>query len=256
MTRMPKHAAVARRGSFTADEIAARVRRYYALGKWLLGQSPKARSNQTALQLTRRRGPSAASIRAYQNEYRRFAEAYTAEELEELLTLRTTREDTPLGWGIIRKLMAVPDKARRRKLEMRAARESWTVRQAEAVIQERIFKKKRSMGGRPLTAPKNLTELLYRLEIYTGESRRRLALWSTSDIVDCSPPVRKVDDVLRDRVLAVREELNLVTRMARKLSERLSSIAPDNGEAGNDARGTSVNGGSTREPRDSRRKRS
>ena len=44
--------------------------------------------------------------------------AYTSEELEELLKLRTKKQGTPLGWGIIRKLMAVPDKDKRREIEL------------------------------------------------------------------------------------------------------------------------------------------
>ena len=110
MSKRPRLPEDARRGAFTANEIAALLREKYEKGRRLIEQSTDASANQPKPDLTVVSGPSSASRRVYQNEYRRFAAAYTPEELEELLKLRTKKEGTPLGWGIVRKLMAVPDK--------------------------------------------------------------------------------------------------------------------------------------------------
>jgi hypothetical protein len=224
MSSLPEKAEAARRGGFTAEEIEARVRRYHKPGNKLLKPSTKTRSNQLEPNRAEGRGPSPASVRAYHNEYRRFANAYTAEELEELLKLRTAEQGTPLGWGIVRKLMTVENRTRREKLQSRAARESWSVRQAEGIIQGKALKKRRGIGGRPLTAPRNLTELLYRLELFTGGSQRRLALWTANDFLNQATSSIKVDDSLRTRVSAVREELKDIVKMARVLSRKLEKL--------------------------------
>jgi len=143
------------------------------------------------------------------------------------LKLRTKKEGTPLGWGIIRKLMAVQDKAMRRKIELRAANESWSVRQTDAFIHENVSRTKRSKGARPLAAPKNLTELLQRLEMHTGESRRRLSHWTESHLLNQTPSTMKVDESLRARVLAIRDELKIVASLTKVLSKKLESIGAD-----------------------------
>ena len=87
------------------------VRRYYEIGRELNDPSSKARAKRSEPDTPGISGPSSASKRVYENEYRRFAALYTPEELEELLKLRTTKDSMPLGWGIIRKLMAVPEQS-------------------------------------------------------------------------------------------------------------------------------------------------
>lgn len=225
MSKKPRLGEGARRGGYSGEEIEARVRKYYEIGKRLLKQSTRAGANRSKPEFTDGAGPSPASIRVYEKECRRFARAYTSEELEELLKLRTKKEGTPLGWGIIRKLMAVPDKKMRRKLELRAADESWSVRDTEAFLRENVFRTKRSKGARPLAAPKNLTELLQRLEMHTGESRRHLSHWTESHLLNQTPSTMKVGESLRARVLAIREELKILAKTAMDLSRKLESIA-------------------------------
>ena len=128
VSEKPRTEKRARLGAFTGEEIAARVRKYYEEGKRLRDQSTRARANLSVPDSSDVPGPSPASRRVYEKEYRRFAREYTREDLEELLKLRSKKRGTPLGWGIVRKLMAVRDKAMRRKLELRAANESWSVR--------------------------------------------------------------------------------------------------------------------------------
>jgi hypothetical protein len=248
MSKRPRLAEDARRGAFTGEEIAALVRKYHEIGKKLLEPATKPSARQAKPDLTGISGPSSASLRVYQNEYRRFAGAYTVEELEELLKLRTKKEGTPLGWGIVRKLMAVPDKTMRRKLELRAANESWSVRQADAIVRERVFKTKRSKGARPLAEPKNLTELLQRLEMHVGESRRRLSHWTESHILNRTPSIMKVGESLRARVLAIRHELKILGRTAKDLSSKLESIAADGPELGKEAPHRAVEAQSMKKP--------
>ncbi len=141
----------------------------------------------------------------------------------------------PLGWGIIRKLLAVTDKALRRKIELKAAEKSWWIRQIDAFIHDKVLGPKRSKGARPLAEPKNLSELLQRLQMHTGESRRRLSHWTESNLLNQTPSKTKVGESLRDQVLAIRKELQKLVRTARNLSRKLESIAVDVPELGKDA---------------------
>ncbi len=235
MSKKPRAAEGARRAGYTAAEIEARVRRYYQIGRRLREQSTRDGVNQAKPEITDVPGPSEASIRVYQKEQRRFAEVYTPEELEELLKLRSKKDALPLGWGIVRKLMAVPDNAMRRKIQQRAAEESWSVRQADAIVRERVFKTKRSKGARPLAAPKNLAELVQRLELHVGESRRRLSHWTESPLLDQTPSTMKVGASLRSRVLEIRKELKLLATTVKDLSTKLKPIAAEDLELGKEA---------------------
>jgi len=249
VSKKPRPEEGARLGGFTGEGIAARVRKYHERGKRLLEQSTRAGANQSVPDFADVPGPSQASIRVYEKECRRFARVYTSEELEELLKLRSKKHGTPLGWGIVRKLMAVEDKKIRRKLELRAAKESWSVRQTEAIIRERVFKTKRSKGARPVVEPKNLTELLQRLEIHTGESQRRLSHWTDSDLLNQTPSTMKVRESLQARVLTIRKELKELVRTAKDLSRKLESIAADGPELGEEAPDRAVEAQSTKKSR-------
>ncbi len=235
MSKKPRPEEGARRGGFTGGEIEARVRRYYEIGKELNDLSLKARANRSKPVLIETPWSSPESKRVYKNECRRFADLYGADELEALLKLRTTRDAMPLGWGIIRKLMAVPDPTLRRKLELQAANQSWTVRQADAIVRDRVFGTKRSKGARPMVEPKNLTELLQRLEMHVGESQRHLSHWTKSDLLNQKPSPKKVCESLRARVLAIRKELKGLVKTVKDLSRKLESIAVDGAELGKEA---------------------
>ena len=124
VSKKPRPEEGARLGGFTGEEIAARVRKYYEEGERLRKHPTRAGANRSKPDFTDVPGPSEASIRVYKKEYRRFAQVYTPKQLEKLLKLRSKKQGTPLGWGIVRKLMAVKDKTIRRKLELRAAKES------------------------------------------------------------------------------------------------------------------------------------
>jgi hypothetical protein len=217
----------ARRGGYSEREIENRVRKYYQEGKPLLEQQPRAGAKQLKSKSIVVESLSPASKHVRESERRRFARVYASEELEELLTLRAKRDGTPLGWGIVRKLMTVRDKAMRRKLEIRAAKESLSVRQVDALLREKVLGAKRSKGSRPFAAPKHLAELVQRLEMHTEESRRRLSHWARSPLLNQMPSTMKVDESLRARALAIRGELKILARTARDLARKLESIAAD-----------------------------
>ena len=83
-----------------------------------------------------------------------------------------------------------------------------------------------------MVEPKNLTELLQRLEIHTGESQRRLSHWTESRLLNQTPSTMKMRESLQARVLAIRKELKELARTAKDLSKKLESIAANGPELG------------------------
>jgi hypothetical protein len=228
--------------------MVARVREKYKKGQELNDPSTKDRANRSEPDPSDTSGPSEASKLVYENECRRFANVYSSDELEALLKLRTTKDSMPLGWGIIRKLMAVIDKALRRKLELRAADESWSVRQIDAVIHEEVHGTKRSKGARPMVEPKNLTDLFQRLKMQVEESQRRLSHWTDSDFLDQTNSTRKVDESLRARVLAICKELKDLVKTVKVLLKKLESFAADGPELGKEAPDGTVDAQTMKKP--------
>ena len=215
--------------------MEARVRKRYEEGKCLLDPARKADANQSETDSTDVPGPSPASRRVYLNQCRRFAQAYTPEELEELLALRTRKQGTPLGWATVLRLMAVKDKAMRRKLALRAADESWSASGTATFRREKVRGEKRSKGARPLTEPKNLSELVQRVEAHVDESRRHLSHWTESQLLNQSFSTMRLRRSLRLRVQAIRGELTILVKTAKALSRRLEAIAAGGPELGKEA---------------------
>jgi hypothetical protein len=212
--------------------MEALVRKRYEVGKRLLDPARKADANQSETDTTDVPGPSPASRRAYLNQCRRFAQAYTPEELEELLALRTSKHGTPLGWAHVLQLMPVKDKALRRELELQAARESWSARGIATFRREKVGGEKRSKGARPLTEPKNLNELVQRLETHVHESQRHLSHWTESHLLNQPFSTMRLRRSLRLRVQAIRGELTILVKTAKALSRRLEPIAAGGPELG------------------------
>ena len=136
-----------------------------------------------------------------------------------------------MSMSIINELMAVPDKKRRRELELRAANESWSVSQTRAMLREKVFKTKRSQGARPLDEPKRLTDLLQRIAEHAGESRRHLAHWADSDLLKQTPKP-KTRDRLRPRVLEIQDELSQILKIVETLSNKLKAVATNDMDRG------------------------
>jgi hypothetical protein len=225
VSKKPRPGEGARRGGYSGKEMEALLRKKYAEGKRLLEQPNRAGAKQSESTSTDVEGPSPASKSVHESERRRFARVYTSEELEELLRLRTKKQGTPLGWGIVLKLMAVENKNKRRKLELKAADKSWSVRDTATFLRENVFKKKRSKGARPLAQPKNLFELVHRLDVDVEKSRRHLAHWTESHLLNQSFSTTRFRRSFRARVQAIREELTILVRTAEDLSRKLEPIA-------------------------------
>jgi hypothetical protein len=79
--------------------------------------------------------------------------AYTLEELEELLKLRANKQGKPPGWGIVHKLMAVPNKTMRRELQVRVANRSWLVGQKAIEGGTPLRRNEELVSGRPDLSP-------------------------------------------------------------------------------------------------------
>ena len=99
-----------------------------------------------------------------------------------------------------------------------------------------------------MTPPKNLTELLQLLESHAGEFRRRFSYWNKNHLLNQRPLTTRVGKALQSRVLAIREDLKVVTRMARKLSKKLESIAAAGPDPGVEPPAGAVMDNSTQEP--------
>jgi hypothetical protein len=159
---------------------------------------------------------------------RRFAKAYSSEELESLLKLQT-KHNTPLPWSVVRLLMAVKPNSKPRRLEMRAAKEGWSAIRTATIIQAKVFRKKYSEGGRPCSPPPDdLEELIQQVERFLAESMRRYTLWvEILPQMKDNPPVEEDRQRLKSRILVAVDSLNSVVVSYRKLRKILNSLAQD-----------------------------
>ncbi len=213
---------VARLGGWTAREIEDRLRRNHDTGKKLL-EGSDGRSTYSE--------QDTEKLKIHLRECRRFAKAYTPCELEALLTLQT-QQGTPLPWSIVRLLMGVTDKNQREKLEKRAAEENWSVMRTTMFIQAKIFREKRSVGGRPCAPPPDdVEELIQQVERYLGESKRRLALW-VGALQKKKPSAKRVSQRLRSRIHVASESLKSVGATSNELARMLESIAENDSKTG------------------------
>ncbi len=76
-----------------------------------------------------------------------------------------------------------------------------------------------------MTEPKNMTQLVQRLEMDLEKSRRHLSHWAESHFLKQTTLAMKVGEKLRARVQAIRAELTLLARTAEDLSRKLEPIA-------------------------------
>jgi hypothetical protein len=121
--------------------------------------------------------------------------------------------------------MGIPDKAKRQMFQERAAREGWTGIKAAECIQVKVFKAKRSTGGRPFAVPRNLSELVQQIERHQEQSLRRYAVW-TSFVEQCEQKASrgKSGQPLQRRLVAADEALGKIASQARQLAKRLESL--------------------------------
>src|SRR3954468_2425691 len=153
-----------------AEEAERRIRHLHGVGREPLARFPvgAAIDPDTVHEIAEREGLKLDNMQ----RARQFARSYSEKELEELCRLRTPA-GMPLGWGHVRRLVSIPNKAKRAALQRRAAREGWTAAQISEAILRDVVGRKRQNGGRPFAAPKTLGEGLRQVAGRSEEWLRR-----------------------------------------------------------------------------------
>ena len=126
----------------------AKLKGYYELGRRAQKLSASSKGGYASgiiVQLVEETGENRATI----NKCRQFADHYTPAEFKELCKLRRP-DGKPIGWGHVTKLLTVPqaDKALRKKLQTKAAKEGWTARHLNDQIQGNYDSEWSGMGRR------------------------------------------------------------------------------------------------------------
>jgi hypothetical protein len=224
MARVTRKGKEGQSAGWSSADIEGLLRRYHRLGKAQNEQkSPDHRLRAKASVPASTSQFTAIHLR----ECRRFARAYTDDELEALLKLRTVR-GTPLPWGVVRQLMGIHDKAKRQTLQERAAREGWSSIKAAEFIQLQVFRAKRSMGGRPFAAPRNLAELIQQIERHHEQSLRRYTVWiSFLKEREQKAILGKSTQRLLRRIEAARATLKTIASRANELAKQLETLETD-----------------------------
>src|SRR4051812_13052446 len=153
-----------------AEEAESRLRHLHAVGREALARFPvgAAIDPDTVHEIADREGLRLDNMQ----RARQFARTYSEKDLEDLCRLRTPG-GMPLSWGHVRRLVSIPNKAKRAALQKRSAREGWTAAQLSDVIQREVVGRKRRYGGRPFTAPRTLEEGLRQVVLRSEEWLRR-----------------------------------------------------------------------------------
>src|SRR4051812_44600950 len=153
-----------------AAEAESRLRHLHAVGREALARFPigAAIDPDTVHEIAEREGLRLDNMQ----RARQFARAYSEKELEELCRLRTPA-GMPLGWGHVRRLVSIPNKAKHAALQRRAAKEGWTAAQISEAILREVVGRRRQNGGRPFAAPRTLGEGLRQVVLRSEEWLRR-----------------------------------------------------------------------------------
>src|SRR4051812_2719592 len=106
-----------------AEEAESRLRHLHAVGREALARFPvgAAFDPETIHEIADREGLRLDNMQ----RARQFARSYSEKELEELCRLRTAG-GMPLSWGHVRRLVSIPNKAKRSALQRRGAEEGGT----------------------------------------------------------------------------------------------------------------------------------
>jgi len=213
-------------GSAKAHQKIATLRRYYELGQ---------RASDTAPDGTPKTPESlkdlAAEAEVQEDTIRKalkLATTYTAEELDELLTLRDP-DGEPLNWYLVRVLLQVKDKAERSNLQAKAAEEGWSRRDLWAEVQARQGGKK-SPGGRRFAVPESPQQVLARLtELSESWLRFYEDIGEEGGLAEKMRSARRqgkktagLKQVAREAV----DRLRALQKAATKLANRLEEVEP------------------------------
>src|SRR4051812_44813865 len=153
-----------------AEEAESRLRHLHAVGREALARFPvgAAFDPETIHEIADREGLRLDNMQ----RARQFARSYSEKDLEELCRLRTAG-GMPLSWGHVRRLVSIPNKAKRSALQRRAAKEGWTAAQISEAILREVVGRRRQNGGRPFAAPRTLGEGLRQVVLRSEEWLRR-----------------------------------------------------------------------------------
>src|SRR4051812_31018170 len=231
-----------------AEEAESGLRHLHAVGREALARFPvgAAIDPDTVHEIAEREGLRLDNMQ----RARQFARTYSEKDLEDLCRLRTPG-GMPLSWGHVRRLVSIPNKAKRAALQKRSAREGWTAAQLSEVIQREVVGRKRRYGGRPFTAPRTLEEGLRQVVLRSEEWLRRCreswsgeAAWLAPGAAESEGEAAR--ESLTARLGEARRVLLEVGRAALEREARLGKVAIAGGDGGGEAGpadGPAVRGG-------------
>src|SRR4051794_2280730 len=219
-----------------AEEAESRLRQLHAVRREALARFPvgAAIDPATVHEIAEREGLRHDNMQ----RARQFARSYSEKELEELCRLRTPA-GMPLGWGHVRRLVSIPNKAKRAALQRRAAKEGWTAAQISEAILSEVVGRRRQNGGRPFAAPRTLGEGLRQVAGRSEEWLRRCreswsgeAAWLAAGAAGSEGEAAR--ESLAARLGEARRVLLEVGRAALELEARLGKVTLGGGDRGDE----------------------
>ena len=159
----------------------------------------------------------------YYWQARKFAQAFTLEQFEELCSLRRPN-GKPLSPGHVRLLLSVNDKRRRKGLQSRVIKEGWsTPRLYDSIRQVQAAS---SSAGPPFREPESVSEVVGQIAKLTDRWLRWLKVLEPSEEEDAEREI-----TLDDLPATVRKELKAASRSIRRLREAvLKELGQDTGD--------------------------
>jgi len=189
-------------------EAITRLRRYHAVGLEAVSRSTSTKGKYSpgvALELAANHGFQRDTV----DKARRFAELYSAEELDELCGQRGP-DGSVLGWGHVAQLLRVRNSRSRKALQRKAVKEAWSSRQLSAEISRRFGKK--SSGGRKPIAAKSSGDVRHQILTRCEQWDR----WQSGII--------EILDSENGEITSVRKELASVSRALKRLEKAVERV--------------------------------
>jgi DUF1016 N-terminal domain len=210
---MAKHQPKPDAAAARTNEAIAKLKGYYYLGRRaqkLAKSSDGTYGRGIIAQLAEEAGENKATV----SKCKQFADTYSAAEFKELCKLRRPN-GKPIGWGHVTKLLTIPlaDKALRKKLQTKAAKEGWTARYLDDQIQGN-YESQSSGVGRKWNLPASEEQALRQISQRSSQWRRWYEELENAEGIS-------VDDLPGD----VQKQLKAVVRTIRKLEEKVCTAS-------------------------------
>jgi hypothetical protein len=191
------------------------IRDFYELGTKFLKASGRERSPGAAEELAKEHNCSQVTL----YKARQFAEMYSQDELKELLSLRKP-DGQPLGIGHVYQLIQVEGRGDRKKLQKKAARNSWSSRKLKEERKHKHGYKVATKVGRKPRRAANSDEALLQLAQHADQWMR----WA--DALATTLPEEDPSDqfTLGDLKESVRDRLKAVTSAMQELAGTLQRL--------------------------------